>query len=535
MGETTLARVRCRAKALVLPRWQVLFASCQVSVLIFAFILRTYHLGRLSLWYDEGVSWSFARVPLGQLLHKVEDYDLNPPLYPILLHFWIIVGGSRAYALRFLSVIPGTLTVALTMTLARRSFQQPVAMVLAGVFSGASIFLIDYSQEARAYALATWFVLLATYALVRGVAGESKWWVVYALGIALALYSHYATVVFCPVHGLWVMVTARRKIRPYMVSSMVAALLFLPWLEVFLHQLAVVHAGSNIFWSGTVSPFLAPGRALAAIWSRPGAFSGEDRQLVVVTAAVIGVLVGLAVARRRWHIVVLAALSVTVPLLEMAVATVRTPVFLDRYLLPVTPLASVLAASIADARLGKLHRGTPWRFYVLALFCLGIVGGTVQAVHAERHAERGAVEIKDGDMRAAVAYVRQWARPGDAIFLDHETSPVFADYYDGFLRPKEVGWFPVLREFSRPDDFSALANVLTRAARDHRRLWVIWWHAGYADATHYVRDALLEHGQLLSLLLVYFYWSKLERSRTDHSRWRENSLDADPPLRSTAQ
>ncbi|MCL5946566.1 MAG: glycosyltransferase family 39 protein, partial [Chloroflexi bacterium] len=291
MEETALARVRCKAATIRLPQWQILFTSCQLSVVVLAFVLRTYHLGRLSLWYDEGVSWTFARLPLGQLLQTVEDRDLNPPLYPILLHFWIIVASSRAYALRFLSVIPGTLTVALTMALARRGFRQPVVVVLAGIFSGTSIFLIDYSQEARAYALATWFVLLATYALVPSSAQpERQWWVVYALALALALYSHYATVVFCTVHGVWMVITAWRKMKPYVVSSMVTALLFLPWLGAFLHQLAVVRAGPNIFWSGSISPFLAPGRALAAVWSRPGAFTDKDRQLIVTTAVVIGLL-----------------------------------------------------------------------------------------------------------------------------------------------------------------------------------------------------------------------------------------------------
>ncbi|MCL4544974.1 MAG: glycosyltransferase family 39 protein [Chloroflexi bacterium] len=471
-------------------------------LLLLSYGLRAYNMGGPSLWYDEGVSWTFARLAWPRLLSTIAHHDLNPPLYPVLLHLWIDGAGASAYALRMLSLVAGVLIVALVMILARRVLKQWWLGALAGVFAASSIFMIDYSQEARAYTLAALWTTLATYALVRALderVDERRWWTCYTLAGALALYSHYATVLLFPAHLLAVLVARPRRLWALALSWVTIAALYAPWLPSMVVQVQVVRSAPNFFWKGSISPFLAPGRVLAATFSRPGAFTGDDRQLVALTACGLVVAVLVSVHRRVWRGTILLVITVALSLLEAGVITAHNPIFLDRYLLPLAPLMAVLVASFAGVTANQTAATVSGflRRSGAVLLTVAVIGAAAGAtIRTWGHAPLGAHEIKDGDMRAAVAYIRRDARPGDAILLDQDTSPVFSYYYTGFLGPEGVGWFPALHELERPDDFSQLAATLNAAAQGHSRLWVIWWHPQYADATHFVRNMLEEKGQL---------------------------------------
>ena len=57
--------------------------------------------------------------------------DIHPPLYYYLLHFWMLFVGQSEFAVRFLSVIAGVLTVAFTFRIAYIFFDEEVAIIAA--------------------------------------------------------------------------------------------------------------------------------------------------------------------------------------------------------------------------------------------------------------------------------------------------------------------------------------------------------------------------------------------------------------------
>ena len=59
-------------------------------------------LTRSQLWLDEALSVNIAKVPLGQLPNALR-HDGSPPLYYLLLHWWIAVVGAGDVAVRALS------------------------------------------------------------------------------------------------------------------------------------------------------------------------------------------------------------------------------------------------------------------------------------------------------------------------------------------------------------------------------------------------------------------------------------------------
>ena len=80
----------------------------------------------------------------------------------------------------------------------------PLAGVVAAALVALSPFAAFYSVEARPYATMVFFVALSTLALLRAVEDERRrWWVVYALAAACAVYSHYTAIFVVAGQAVW--------------------------------------------------------------------------------------------------------------------------------------------------------------------------------------------------------------------------------------------------------------------------------------------------------------------------------------------
>src|SRR4051812_49753118 len=79
------------------------------ALVVLSLLLRTTQLG-IGFWIDEGLSVGIADRPLGDIpeaLHK----DGSPPLYYMLLHFWLDLAGDSEQGVRALSLLFALLAV----------------------------------------------------------------------------------------------------------------------------------------------------------------------------------------------------------------------------------------------------------------------------------------------------------------------------------------------------------------------------------------------------------------------------------------
>ncbi len=153
-------------------------------------VLRFWDLGGKSLWFDEALSLDDSKslaVKFGSGFH--------PPLFYFLLHAWARFAGSSDAVMRLVAAIPGALTLPAVFLAARRMFGTRAGAFAVVTLAIASLHL-EYSQEVRMYALATFFVALATWLLAEAVAREdatvrTKW--LLAIGYTVSAYAAMAT------------------------------------------------------------------------------------------------------------------------------------------------------------------------------------------------------------------------------------------------------------------------------------------------------------------------------------------------------
>ena len=76
-------------------------------------------LSRGPLWEDEAQSLAIAHQPLSHLAAALR-HDGAPPLYYVLLHWWVQIFGTSTFAVRALSAIPAVLALPVILRLGRR-------------------------------------------------------------------------------------------------------------------------------------------------------------------------------------------------------------------------------------------------------------------------------------------------------------------------------------------------------------------------------------------------------------------------------
>ncbi|MHC4115783.1 MAG: glycosyltransferase family 39 protein, partial [Planctomycetota bacterium] len=128
--------------------------------------------------------------PAAILSHCIDSN--HPPLYFLILRYWILAFGDSAFSVRLLSVIFGFLALPVVYKISDLLFGVRTAL-LATLLTALSAFSIGNSQEARMYSLTVLLALLSIYFFIRLL--EKKDTMVsagYIFSTVLLLYTHYS-------------------------------------------------------------------------------------------------------------------------------------------------------------------------------------------------------------------------------------------------------------------------------------------------------------------------------------------------------
>ncbi len=267
-----------------------------VLVLLAALALRFWTVS--DLWLDEALTVNIARLPLHELPSFLRR-DGAPPLYYVLLHFWMGLFGTSDEAVRSLSGVFGVITVPLAWLAGKRIGGRTAAWG-AMLLVATSPFAIRYDTEARMYSLVVLLTVLGFLALDRSLripqAGN-----LIAVGAvtALLLYSHYWSIYLLATTVAWLAWQDwrgrpewRAGARASIVAMVVGGLLFLPWVPTFVFQ--SLHTGTPWAMPATFAAMVN------AVSSFAGGSSSQGRALALLFFALAGLgLFGLATDRRH--------------------------------------------------------------------------------------------------------------------------------------------------------------------------------------------------------------------------------------------
>jgi mannosyltransferase len=136
-----------------------------LGVFISYLCLSMYKIGNNSLWYDEGFSIDLAHDSIDSIILSSLRDDPNPPLYIIILHYWISVFGDSETGLRSLSAVAMSLAGSILFLFCRRFFNWQTA-IFATLFFFTSNEIYYYSEEGRTFGLIILFCTLSIYSFM---------------------------------------------------------------------------------------------------------------------------------------------------------------------------------------------------------------------------------------------------------------------------------------------------------------------------------------------------------------------------------
>ncbi|MEH2451870.1 glycosyltransferase family 39 protein [Nostoc sp.] len=174
----------------------------------------------------------------------VEDAQ-HPPLYYVMLRLWMQFFGNSVATTRSLSAIISLLVFPCIYWLCLELFQSPITAWISVALLTVSPFHVLYAQEAREFGLWIVTTLLGSAALLRAIRlGSKQLWGIYALTVALGLYTFLFSGLLAIAHGIYVFAIERfrftKSVKAYLIATSVGFLAFVPWILTVINSLSEI-------------------------------------------------------------------------------------------------------------------------------------------------------------------------------------------------------------------------------------------------------------------------------------------------------
>ena len=351
-----------------------------------------------SFWRDEAFSALFAAKPI---LWIIQNSSFDPPLYYILLHFWMNLFGQSEIAVRSLSFVGFALATYIVGLISEQLFAKKWLQKFVPLLFFINPMLLYYAFEARAYGWYIFFATLTMYAYIK------KDWKLFIVGGILGFYNHLYSLLIpalCLAHYLLLenKIFFRKQTilkDPMTRSLIIIALAIVPWLIRFLF---VAHKFSSTWYYAVDFHLIKSvlGNMYIGYEGTPW-FLWEATTWLSIVFLLFSV-VALIPKATRTHVLFFLGI-VYIPLVTVIGISFIKPLFVNRYLIPVT-VAQIFVIGYALAA----FRSKYIQWILAAGILLSTIGFTTW--YSNQHSKM--------DIRTPIKEINALINEQDVIFAD---------------------------------------------------------------------------------------------------------------------
>lgn len=470
-----------------------------IVIVLLAFGLRAYQLDGQSLRGDEAASATYATFPLQKIIAISHTVDPHPPTFYLGLHSWEQLAGVSEFAVRFWTLIPAVLAVALIFSAVKQMVGRTEGLI-AAAFLAINSFHIWHSQDLRSY---TWLLLLglvSSLALWRAIHERRRAWGWYGASLIILLYLHYYSVFIVAFQITWAIWWGWRSRRWQFLHKMALALavaggVFLPWLA-YSWQFV----GS---FTGDFSPASPLSVLVRGLRTFSGGIVAHPPQPSPWTAAAI--LLASAGAAGNWRkhrtAVIFFLLYMLMTFLGIVALSARGQAFTERYLFAAMPgFAALVGLGTSwfwrNCRTGERAVGLALALIVVAL--------NLSAGQAYR-------------TNPNLAKAPQWRQLFSAVQADFNpaTDTLFYNYpeasitYYASTRAGKAAIPAVLMPPAANEPPEKVAERLAGMLENYRRVWFVPVNGDGWDDTRAVETWLARHAARVRTVEVHWATAEL--------------------------
>ncbi|MBU3924310.1 glycosyltransferase family 39 protein [Patescibacteria group bacterium] len=464
-----------------------------IAILVIGLILRLYNLIAVSLWHDEAFSALLIRYPFGEMIARI-ILDVHPPLYYIILRVWDILLGDSLLSLRLFSAFFGVLTIYFTYLFVKTAFKNEKLSLISAAFIAINPFQIQYATEARMYTLGTFLIVLSSWLLAKAIETRSasekeifknayltdekstargilaklaikikkyKWWILYGISAALAIYTHYylifsvaaqalfAVLLVLKNHGLKIKEWAKSEnIKGALIAYIISFIIFLPWLPVLVKQLSQVEEN---YWIPAMDRYSIPNTILH-LFTGANIYA-SNANLIIISLAFL-IILALALKREKNIYKWLAFFSFLIPFIISVILSLKRSLYLDRYFVFVGLFYFIILAIFLESIKKR----------ILQNILLGVLA--IGSILLFAKGWQNASPAGKPGMAGASEYLFQNVKPEDKVYIN--SSFIFFTYkhyayrnYFGGAYPSNFNPSEMIQENNVFDDYRVYPEYLT--------------------------------------------------------------------------
>ncbi|MEJ2627953.1 MAG: glycosyltransferase family 39 protein [bacterium] len=219
-----------------------------ILIFIFASLFYLYNINFSDIWIDEAFTKALVRHSFGEIVALIRN-DFHPPLYFFGLKIFVTIFGLTDFTIRLFSVLGILATILLVYITGQKILGKSGAIYLCLLIVSLPMFA-GFSHIARMY---TWGAFAVTGTLLfasRFLSSDKRsdliWFVLFSL---VAAYTHYYAMLAAFWANVFVLVflfiKRKEQLKIYLIFSLIALLLYLPWLASVIWQTKNV---AHSFW-----------------------------------------------------------------------------------------------------------------------------------------------------------------------------------------------------------------------------------------------------------------------------------------------
>ena len=308
----------------LLSNWVVPFLLFGVG-----FLWKLFFISHRDVCLDEPFTIFHAQQSIGHILALSAEGEPNPPLFMLLLHFWIKLFGIGTIAVRLLPLIFSSLTVIFIYFTGKRFFGVYAGLIASGMFLFSN-FQFFHGLEVRTYSLLSLAAAssLYFYLCVLKEPGNVKTLIALILSNLVMVYSHYFGwfVIFIQFISGFLYLKDKRVVKSLLIAQGVSFLAYLPFFFILIRQFLKSSQGTWIEPPGSGTDYFYQ---LNLLLNHKEVFNG----LAWIFAAGVGFMI----YKKSWRTLPKELLILFVwwfvPFTIMFLVSFKIPVFITRYLL----------------------------------------------------------------------------------------------------------------------------------------------------------------------------------------------------------
>jgi mannosyltransferase len=403
-----------------------------VLLFVICFVIRLIYLTTQDICIDEPFSIYHAQGSVTDIIKYLKPTN-NPPLYELILHFWIKLFGISAFSVRFLPMLFGSLAVIFIYKIGLRYFSFWVGLCAALLYSFSS-HAIYYAHDCRVYTLFLLLSVASVYYASKIVSDNFTKHDLIVLGLIniLLVYAHYFGFVIWFVEFAGILLFSRKHWKSVFVLFAVAILFYLPQLFNLVNQ---------FLFSAKGGTWVKEPNGIESVYNMFRLFSNMPIVAVFCLFIILGSIIQFFVLRKKEikeNVLVKPFINLCffLPFVLMFLVSYKIPVYNGRYLFFILPFYYLSVSIMAYSLFENIKLKYALLITLVILFVV-----TVQLNPSKKRKSKAVVE-----------FVMENKKPGDLVLIcTHEFLTNFAYYYNTDI-------FKITGE----DEYSAIESELKK-------------------------------------------------------------------------